>query len=91
VVIGDDLDCAAVGGGNTLGKGNIKVEENRIDVYMGVDQNQVGGNLQVFKKTGPGDKTVNGNTGRGDLQCFDNDPPFDGSGNNFPKEEGQCN
>jgi hypothetical protein len=91
VLIGDDANCPGLGGGNTLGKGSIKVEENTITLSMGVDLNQVGGNLQVFKNTGPGFKTVNGNTGGGDLQCFDNSPTFIGVGNTFPKEEGQCN
>jgi hypothetical protein len=92
VLIGDESFCSAQGrgGGNLLGKGNIKVEENTITATMAVDQNQVRGNLQVFKNTGPGDKTVNANTGGGDLQCFDNSLPFNGAGNTFPKEEGQC-
>ena len=91
VAIGAEFFCDDQGGGNTLQDGNIKVEENTITGLLRVDLNQVGGNLQVSKNTGDGPKTVNGNTGSGNLKCFNNSPPFDGSGNTFPKEEGQCN
>jgi hypothetical protein len=92
IAIGDDVLCSTLGGGNTLAKGSIKVEENVIGgPGLGIDNNTVGQNLQVLNNTGSGNKTVNGNTGGGDLQCFGNSPPFNGSGNNFPKEEGQCN
>ena len=98
VLIGDDGHCRArqdFGGGNILTKGNIKVEENTVGVFigdaLGIDDNRVGQNLQVVKNRGPGSKTVNRNTGPGNLQCFENLPPFNGSGNTFPREEGQCN
>ncbi len=94
VLIGDDSHCGPFGGGNVLAKGSIKVEENTIGVFvrdaLGIDDNRVGQNLQVFKNRGPGNKTVNRNTGGGDLQCSQNSPPFNGSGNTFPNEEGQC-
>jgi hypothetical protein len=95
VLIGDDSHCGPFGGGNVLAKGSIKVEANTIGDFvgdaLGVDDNRVGQNLQVFKNTGPGNKTVNRNTSGGDLQCSENSPPFNGRGNTFPKEEGQCN
>ena len=44
----------------------------------------------MFKNRGPGPKTVQGNTVRGDLQCFENDEPFLGTPNVARKAEGQC-
>lgn len=84
--------CAAFGGGNNVGKGNIKVEDNFITPAFGlqVGQNQVAQNIQVFKNKGPGAKSVQGNTAAESIQCFDNDAPFVGGPNTAPKTEGQC-
>jgi hypothetical protein len=75
-------------------KGNIQVVENRVPLTatFAIQNNLIAQDLQVFKTRGEGDKSVENNTGSGNLQCFENDPPFDGTPNNYPpgKEEGQC-
>lgn len=76
--------------GNTLPKGNIKVEENAISQNLQICGNRVGGNLQVFKNSGTGPKTVQRNNVRQDLQCKENTAPFVGSPNTAGKKEGQC-
>jgi len=92
VLVGGPRFCNT---GNTLAKGNIKVEENSIGFpvpfgEMEVSRNTVGGNVQVFKNVGPGLKFVQGNTVREDLQCFENTLPFVGGPNTAGKAEGQC-
>lgn len=95
VLIGG-LQCSGFGGGNTLARGNIKVEENNIVSSLptlpelDIRDNSVGGNVQVFKNMGPGLKTVQTNTVREDLQCFENGPPFVGGPNAAGKAEDQC-
>lgn len=79
-------------GGNELGKGNIVVQQNLIPApeLFFVADNEVGGNLQVFKNRGDGAKSVSGNTVRQNLQCKRNDQPFVGGPNVAGKAEGQC-
>ena len=94
-MIGDDVNCNGLGGGNILRNGNIKVEENTTTTAFGVDQNivdqnTVGGNLQVFKNRGLGPKSVQGNVVADTVACFHNDPPFVGDPNVAPNREGQC-
>jgi hypothetical protein len=78
--------------GNTVEKGNIQVEENIIPPLeaLAVGRNTVGGNVQVFKNRGPGQKTVVENVVRQNLQCRRNDEPFVGQPNVAGKAEGQC-
>lgn len=94
VLVGGPRYCGGLGGGNTLEKGNIKVEENSIGFpffgEMEISNNSVGGNVQVFKNVGPGTKFVQLNTVREDLQCFENTLPFVGGPNTAGKAEGQC-
>jgi hypothetical protein len=93
--VGPGFNCGP-SGGNTLSKGNIKVEENTVTSVFGfgaglrVDQNRVAGDLQVFKNRGPAQKTVQGNTVGENLQCKKNSPPFVGGPNAAKKAEGQC-
>lgn len=89
VVVGTLLEVCP---GNTVTKGNIKVERNFIPPaeVLAVAQNTVGGNVQVFRNTGPGGKNVAGNVIRQNLQCKENDPPFNGGTNLARKAEGQC-
>lgn len=82
--------CEGIGGGNTLHKGTIKVEDNVVEAEMSIWQNRVAQNLQVFKNTGPGDKTVQFNRVAENLQCFENAEPFLGGPNFAQKREGQC-
>ena len=95
VLIGG-LQCSELGGGNTLARGNIKVEENNIVgslptlPELDIRDNNIGGNVQVFKNVGPGQKTVQDNTVGEDLQCWENGPPFVGGPNTAGKAEGQC-
>jgi hypothetical protein len=77
----------------TLTKGNVKVEKNVVNspsFGLQIQGNQVGGNMQVFKNSGPAEKRVQGNIIRENLQCFKNTPPFIGSPNVAQKAEGQC-
>jgi hypothetical protein len=76
--------------GNALQKGNIFVQENFVSQFLVVTGNAVGGNVQVFKNSGPGEKSVSGNTVREDVQCKENQPPFVGGPNTARKSEGQC-
>jgi hypothetical protein len=88
VVVGTQLEECQ---GNIVA-GNIKVEDNFIppNEFLAVGRNTVGGNVQVFKNTGPGGKSVIGNVVRQNLQCKRNDPPFFGGPNTARKAEGQC-
>jgi hypothetical protein len=76
--------------GNTLEKGNIKVEESLNTGSFQVAGNSVAQNLQVFKNRGPAAKLVSANSVGQNLQCFENDPPFVGGPNMAQKAEGQC-
>jgi hypothetical protein len=89
VVVGTLLEVCP---GNTVTKGNIKVERNFIPPgeVLAVVRNTVGGNLQVFTNTGAGAKNVAGNVVRQNLQCKENDPPFIGEPNTARNAEGQC-
>jgi hypothetical protein len=88
--IGGPFCTVFFGGGNTVERGNIKVEDNVITSSFEVSDNRVGQNLQVFKNTGPASKRVANNTVGESVQCFDNTPPFVGGPNFGPKREGQC-
>lgn len=92
VLIGGPSFCGFLGGGNTLLKGNIKVEENMVAGFgeLHVDQNSVAANLQVFRNTGPTTKTVQNNTVGESIQCKENSLPFIGGPNTAPKKEDQC-
>lgn len=92
--------------GNVLKKGNIKVEENIIAIGpygfasgLRIRNNTVGGpptikgpggNLQVFKNSGDGDKDVLENTIRQNLQCKENQLPFTSADNLAREFEAQC-
>jgi hypothetical protein len=78
--------------GNAVTKGNIKVENNFIPPQeaLATSGNTVGGNVQVFRNTGPGQKNVLNNVVRQNLQCKRNDQPFLGAPNVAGKAEGQC-
>jgi hypothetical protein len=83
IIIGPGSGCPGVGGGNNVG-GNLIAYENFIGPTIGgfsVTANTVTGNLQVFKTSGPGPKHVHVNTVAGVIQCYDNEMPFDGTGN----------
>lgn len=94
ILVGDpSLGCK----GNTVSKGNIKVEENVIfSLKLNVGSNIVGQNLQVFKNRtsvpspSGSPKFVTSNTVLQILQCQENDPPFFGGPNNAAEAEGQC-
>jgi hypothetical protein len=76
---------------STLAKGNIKVKENGSLAESFIFDNQVAGDVQVVKNTGPGFKSVDGNTIGGNLQCKKNQEPFVGQPNVVRgKAEGQC-
>ena len=72
--------------------GDVQVFENQIaaDSLLALGFNSVGSDMQVFKNEGPGAKFVVANTIRENLQCFENDPLFEGIGNVAQKAEGQC-
>ena len=80
--------------GNEIRKGNIEVKENHVTASVGVSvrENLIGtmgdgGNLQVFKNTGTGQKDVNFNTvSKGTIQCYDNQLPFNGTLNTGKKD-----
>jgi hypothetical protein len=80
------LDIAYCSAPNILENGSIKVEDNFIPAGvegMHIGQAQIAnGNLHVFKNRGSGPKTVMGNNVmNGDIQCYENDPPFVGGPN----------
>jgi hypothetical protein len=70
--------------------GNIKVEDNIITSFMSVFGNNVRQNIQVFKNTGSGFKSVQFNTAGETITCAENTPPFIGNPNFAPKLERQC-
>lgn len=78
--------------GNNVGQGNIQVENNFIPPgeALQVARNTVGGNVQVFKNRGPGQKDVAENVVREAIQCRGNDQPFIGGPNVAAEAEGQC-
>jgi hypothetical protein len=82
--------CGGSGEGNTVERGNIKVEDNIINGLFEVARNHAGQNLQVYKTTGTATKRVQNNTAGESVQCFDNAAPFVGGPNFAPKVEGQC-
>lgn len=88
--IGGPFCAGFFGGGNTVERGNIKVEDSLIAASLEVSDNTVGQNLQVFKNLGSGSKRVANNTVGESVQCFDNALPFVGGPNFAPKREGQC-
>lgn len=77
--------------GATFPVGNVQVEDNFVPTGddLVIAFNTIPNNLQVYKNTGPGLKTVTANTA-GTIQCFENAPPFVGGPNAGTKEEGQC-
>jgi hypothetical protein len=90
IAVGSTIDACP---GNVVAKGNIKVEDNLITAppeALAVQRNTVGGNIQVFKNRGEGEKFVTENTVRQNLQCKENDQPFAGSPNVARNAEGQC-
>jgi hypothetical protein len=83
--------CAGFfGGGNTVERGNIKVEDSLNSIQLDVSDNRVGQNVQVFKNRGTATKRVMNNIVGESVQCFDNQAPFVGGPNTAPKREGQC-
>jgi hypothetical protein len=90
LAIGGSPCTAFFGGGNTVQKGNIKVEDSVITSTFEVSDNRVAQNVQVFKNSGAATKRVMNNTAGESVQCFDNVPPFIGGPNFAPKREGQC-
>jgi hypothetical protein len=88
--VGGPFCAGFFGGGNTVERGNIKVEDNVISSSLEVSDNRVGQNVQVYKNTGAASKRVANNTAGESVQCFDNLPPFVGGPNFAPKREGQC-
>jgi hypothetical protein len=75
---------------NVLDKGNIKVEDNFNLIQLLVQDNQVPGNIQVFKNSGSGPKVVRDNVAGQAIQCWENVPILFAEGNVAPKLEGQC-
>ena len=80
--------------------GELQIFENAVagscgvpEVCGGIDNgrfsdNQVGGNMQLYKNTGPIEVTRN--VIRQSLQCFENIPDPTSAGNTAQKYEGQC-
>jgi hypothetical protein len=52
------------------------------------NDNEVGGDMQIFKNRGPSE--VVGNTIRENLQCFENSPPPASAGNTAREKQGEC-
>jgi hypothetical protein len=52
------------------------------------NDNQVGGDMQIFKNRGPSE--VVRNTIRENLQCFENSPPPASAGNTAREKQGEC-
>lgn len=79
--------------GNTLLKGDLKIEGNTIspERAMSVTSNSVAKNMQVSRNTGSlRFKVVKNNAVDGTLRCSDNDAPFTGGPNSARRSEGQC-
>lgn len=82
---------------NRVLRGSVKIEENETFAHplfpgtgLEVQNNSIRQNLQVFKNSGPSNKTVSGNTVRQIIQCKENSAPFTGGPNTAPKKEDQC-
>jgi hypothetical protein len=77
-----------------VGVQNIQLQENTVllasNEELRLQTNSVAGNAQVFKTMGDGFKYVTGNTVGGNLQCTQNDSPFQSFGNTADQFEGQC-
>jgi hypothetical protein len=71
--------------------GNVQVEDNIVPTGddLVIAFNTVAQNIQVYKNTGPGNKTVTSNNAVA-IQCFENVLPFVGGPNGTGKKEGQC-
>ena len=78
--------------GNQVPSGNINVFNNFITTgsSMQVAGNNVAQVIQVFGNTGTGTKRVTGNIAGQRIQCEHNDPPFVGTPNVAPEQQGQC-
>jgi hypothetical protein len=57
-------------------------------VGLRIARNSAGGNMQVWKNTGPSE--ISNNTIADTLQCWENDPQPVGGGNVARMKEGQC-
>jgi hypothetical protein len=80
---------------STVEKGNVKVAENVVhspSFAQGLQilDNQIVGNVQVSKNSGPSEKVVQSNDIRAALQCVENIDPFVGGPNFAQKAKGQC-
>lgn len=89
VVIGGNLQLKQTEGGrieDTLVRGDVQLEEN--DGEVAAEDNSVDGNMQVFKNVGGVVLVANriGHT----LQCKENRPPAEGTGNTARDYEDEC-
>jgi len=81
--------CAAIGGGNHVTKGNVRIEGNT-GLFFRIADNFVGFNLTIDENTGGATKRVLNNTVGKNLTCTDNDSPFVIGGNAAANLIGQC-
>jgi hypothetical protein len=90
ILVGDPLavDCP----GNLVKQGDILLEDNATDVELVVRGNRLRrGDLELRRNGGPSAKTVQDNTGKGQLVCLGNAAPFASFGNiGWARLLGQC-
>jgi len=86
------IGFAGLACGGNLVDGNVSVTDsitNAPDQFH-VDNNVVGGNVQVIDNRGNGTKTVQNNLINETLDCKDNRNPFIGTPNDADRARGQC-
>jgi len=78
--------------GNTVTTGDVKIEDNTVDVELVIRGNTVSdGSLKVLDNRGPAAKFVENNVGTEDLVCKGNEQPFTSGGNTgWDEQIGQC-
>jgi hypothetical protein len=78
--------------GNTVAKGDVRIEDNNTDVELVIRGNTVQqGDMKVLDNRGPADKFVENNVGGDELVCKGNEQPFTSGGNTGWNEQiGQC-
>jgi hypothetical protein len=79
---------------NVVERGDVVVADNTISPeffsFMFVLRNQIAGDVEILRNTGPGGKTVQANVVTGTLTCLDNGPFFTGAPNTASAFIGQC-
>jgi hypothetical protein len=85
-----DNTAAFINPSGAIVSGGLVVRDNVAGDVLQVAANEVTGDIAVMRNRGPAQKEVSGNVINGNLECFDNDPPFVGGPNTATNAQGQC-